>query len=167
MPNSYPHFKLYEVTAGGLLKSYFYSKHYSTLDEMFAEFDDHIKHNKGLFKLSKYANRTENLNTQYCIQEFTAPYTAEIIKLFKFKDLIPVDVNQPAIKLKKIGTYKDGGSESYRSIDGPLEFYWRSFAKGKKYADDYGKLFKGDINDDNPILALGKFELSDGEIIVQ
>jgi len=49
------------------------------------------------------------------------------------------------LKLKKVGRYKDGGSLGLVDEDG--NEYWQCFKFGDKEADNYGKLFKGNIND--------------------
>lgn len=58
-------------------------------------------------------------------------------------------------KLIHTGTYKDGGSKSFRDKDGNK--YWLSFKFGEKNKDIYGKLFIGDINNEKRILVKGIF----------
>ena len=69
----------------------------------------------------------------------------------------------PIVRLRQIGCYKDGGSIAYLNVDDNIDDYWRSFAAGNKYKDDYGKLFSGDIDDNPKMLAKGKFELPNGK----
>lgn len=61
------------------------------------------------------------------------------------------------IELKQVGTYKDGGSGHYVDKDG--NEYWQCRKIGEKYEHLKGKLFKGNINDENPQLAVGDFRL--------
>ncbi len=58
------------------------------------------------------------------------------------------------IKLYPRAIYKDGGSISY--IDDENNKYWLN---NKIRSINKGKLYKGDINDKNPQLAIGEFEL--------
>lgn len=58
------------------------------------------------------------------------------------------------IKLRYTGTYKDGGSESFKDNRG--NEYWLDNSIGTKTP---GKLFKGNINNNNPQLAEGEYEL--------
>lgn len=63
------------------------------------------------------------------------------------------------ILLKYKSSYKDGGSKSY--IDKDDNEYWVDFSINSKYRGTYGKLYKGNINNKNPILAKGKFILEE------
>lgn len=63
------------------------------------------------------------------------------------------------IELKFTGAYRDGGSKGYKDKDG--NEYWRNYGIGTRDTPSYAKLYKGNINDSNPQLAVGKFLLSD------
>lgn len=167
MSKQYPYFKVYVVVAGGLQKVQWLSDEFNDLDSCINTLSDYVNNHKGLFKNPvRWGHKLDSLlDVQYCIQEYTGYCSATIVKLFTFRDYLKTDML--IIRLRQIGRYKDGGSIAYLNIDDNTDDYWRSFARGVKYKDDYGKLFSGDIDDTPKTLAKGKFELPDGEIIIQ
>lgn len=64
-------------------------------------------------------------------------------------------------QLTHIGTYKDGGSKSFKDSSG--QEYWLNNKFGDKHKNNRGKLFKGNINNKNPQLAVGHFCLNFGK----
>mgnify|MGYP007024650078 CR=1 FL=1 len=60
-------------------------------------------------------------------------------------------------ELTAVGMYKDGGSKRFVSTDG--EEYWQCFRLGTAWEHLQGKLFIGNINDENQVLAKGEFVL--------
>ena len=69
------------------------------------------------------------------------------------------------INLRHTGTYKDGGSKSYKDDKG--NEYWFSNKFGEKYREIRYKLFKGNINATPWELARGIFILDNKKIIAQ
>lgn len=60
-------------------------------------------------------------------------------------------------KLHQTSKYKDGGSIGLQDKSGKK--YWLCRKFGEKNKHRYNKLFVGDINDENPKLAEGEFQL--------
>lgn len=73
----YPHYKLYIVNSGGLVKPTNYNNIASTSEEL---------KERVLNFYNKHRKYTHlNPAKQYCIQEYTDKYMAEIIETFKLK----------------------------------------------------------------------------------
>ena len=75
------------------------------------------------------------------------------------------------IELKLTGTYKDGGSESYKIYkDKNGNKYWRNYKFGERNTPQYGRLYVGNINNKKRVEAKGTFLIDTilgGEGIIQ
>lgn len=143
MSKQYPYFKVYSVKAGGLQKIQWLPDEFVDLESCAKTLSDYVLNKKGLFKNpERWGLKLDSLlDGQYCIQEYSGYCTAMIVKLFTFREFIQPTTSNPTqkIKLKQYGKY---GSNAYFNIDDYTDNYW-------------------------PEMAIGTFELPDGEIIIQ
>jgi hypothetical protein len=72
----YPHYKLYTVQAGSLKKNIHHSYEFESIKQVYDFLLNFYNRNKS----SSYKAKPEN---QYCIQQYTMPYKAEIVQVFK------------------------------------------------------------------------------------